>query len=164
VLSRHWTYQAGAGIGTIDFGESPSSQFRLANRTTWTAHGMLGYTTGPHQISLSASRLVGDSMGFGARSSMQANLTWNWQPRFSPWGTHAGIALSRSDVAISSQEGREFSSDLYSAGLSRRLTPSTTFRTDYYFGEYVSPYSGVASNMSLHRLQMSLAWRPVEQR
>ncbi|MDA0206412.1 MAG: hypothetical protein O3A53_10040 [Acidobacteria bacterium] len=78
------------------------------------------------------------------------------------------MAFSRSDVDLDltsqQQLGRDFASDLYSAGLSRRLTPSTTFRSDYYFGEYVSPFSGVASNISLHRLQMSLVWRPVERR
>jgi hypothetical protein len=94
---------------------------------------------------------------------MMANLMWNWQPRFSPWGATAGLAFSRSDFLIGSI-GKEFASDFYSAGLSRRLTPSTTFRSDYYYGEYISPYSGIASNMSLHRLQLSLVWRPVEQR
>ena len=55
-------------------------------------------------------------------------------------------------------------SNLYSAGLSRRLAPSTTFQTDYYYGDYVSPYDGVVSNMAVHRVQLSLIWRPVEQR
>ena len=103
-------------------------------------------------------------MGFGSRTTAQANLNWGWQPRFSPWGANAGMAFSRSDFGVGSPLGRTFSSDLYSAGMSRRMTPSTVFRTDYYYGEYISPFSGVVSNMSLHRLQMSLAWRPAEQR
>ena len=162
-LSRHWMYEVGAGVGMIHFDES-SSRFDLADTTTWTAQALLGYTTGAHQFNLSARRQVGDPMGFGSRSTAQANLMWAYQPRFSPWGANAGIAFSRTDFGAGARFGRGFSSDLYSAGLSRRLTPSTTLRSDYYFGEYVSPYSGVASDMSLHRLQMSLMWRPVEQR
>jgi len=132
--------------------------------TTWTAHGLLGYTSGAHHINLSAAKQVGDPIGFGSRSTVQANLMWAWQPRFSPWGANAGIAFSRSDGTKGPLLNNDFSTDLYSAGLSRRLTPSTTFRSDYYFGEFVSPYSGIATNMSLHRLQMSLMWRPAEPR
>jgi hypothetical protein len=113
---------------------------------------------------LSASKRVGDPLGFGSITTVQANLMWGWQPRFSPWGANAGIAFSRSDFGSGPRVNRDFSSDLYSAGVSRRLTPSTSFRADYYYGEYVSPFTGVASNMALHRLQMSLMWRPVEQR
>lgn len=163
MLSRHWSYQVGVGIGMINFDEV-STQFTLTDTTTWTANGLLGYTSGAHSINLSAGKQVGDPMGYGSRSTMQTNLMWSWQPRFSPWGANAGIAFSRSDLGLRDQVGRNFSSDLYSAGFSRRLTPSTSFRSDYYYGAYVSPYSGVASNMAVHRVQMSLMWRPVEQR
>lgn len=163
MLSRHWSYQVGVGIGTINFDEV-STQGTLTDRVTWTANGSLGYTSGAHSINVSTGKQVGDPMGFGSRSTVHANLMWAWQPRFSPWGANAGIAFSRSDLGVAGQYGRDFSSDLYSAGFSRRLTPSTSFRSDYYYGAYVSPYSGVASNMAVHRMQMSLMWRPVEQR
>ncbi len=162
-ISRHWHYQVGAGVGMIQFDQNRSST-ALTDTTTWTAHGSLGYTTGAHSVNLSVGKQVGDPMGFGSRTTAQADLMWAWQPRFSPWGATAGIAFSRSDFGSGSQFGRNFSSDLYSAGFSRRLAPSTSFRTDYYYGAYISPYSGIASNISLHRVQMSLVWRPVEQR
>jgi hypothetical protein len=163
-LSRHWSYELGGGVGTINF-DTPSGRRQDWNTTTWTANGMLGYVKGAHQISLGGGKRVGDPSGFGGRTTTQANLTWNWQPRFSPWGANAGIAFSRVDLGSSVLSApRNFATDLYSAGMSRRLTPSTMFRTDYYYGEYVSPFSGIASNMALHRLQMSLAWRPVEPR
>jgi hypothetical protein len=162
-LSRHWNYQVAGGIGTIYFDRSRSA-WNIDASTTWTADGLLGYTSGEHHITLSASKRVGDPLGFGSRSTARANLMWAWQPRFSPWGADAGIAFSRTDVGNVPQLRRGFSSDLYSAGLSRRLTPSTTLRSDYYYGDYSSPYSGVTSSITLHRLQMSLMWRPVEGR
>lgn len=163
MLSRHWSYEVGGGVGTIGFDANNAS--RDWNTTTWTANGMLGYVRGAHQINLAAGKRVGDPSGFGGRTTTQANLMWNWQPRFSPWGATAGIAFSRSDYgAFSGPRLQKFATDLYSAGLSRRLTPSTMFRSDYYYGQYLSPFSGIASNMALHRLQMSLVWRPVEPR
>jgi hypothetical protein len=164
MLSRHWSYEIGGGVGTIHFrpiGRGPQEW----NTTTWTANGMLGYAKGAHQVNLAAGKRVGDPYGFGGRSTIQANLMWNWQRRFSPWGATAGVAFSRSDYDPSAElVAQNFATDLYSAGMSRRLTPSTIFRSDYYYGEYLSPFSGIASDMALHRLQMSLVWRPVEQR
>ncbi len=163
MLTRHWSYELGGGVGTIRFDPNRGSQ--AWNTTTWTANGMLGYVKGAHQINLSAGKRVGDPSGFGGRSTMTANLMWNWQPRFSPWGATAGVGFTRSDYGgFSGPRLQNFETDLYSAGLSRRLTPSTMFRSDYYYGQYVSPFSGIASNMALHRLQMSLVWRPVEPR
>lgn len=165
-LSRHWSYEVGGGVGTIRFdAHNGILQGQNWATTTWTANGMLGYAKGAHNVNLGASKRVGDPNGFGGRATMQANLTWNWQPRFSPWGATAGIAFSRTDFsARGSRFGQNFATDLYSAGFSRRLAPSTTFRTDYYYGEYLSPFTGIASNMALHRMQLSLVWRPVEQR
>jgi hypothetical protein len=162
-LSRHWSYQLAAGIGTIYFDQNRTA-WNIADTTTWTANGLLAYTSGAHQISLSAGRRVGDPSGFGSRSTEQASLMWNWQRRFSPWGVNAGIAFSRTDMGRLGQVIPNFSSDLYSAGFSRRLTPTTMFRSDYYYGEYISPFRGIASDLALHRLQMSLVWRPAESR
>lgn len=161
-ISRHWHYEVGGGVGTIRFLESPFES-RLSDNTTWTASGGLKYINGGHAVGLNASKRVGDQLGLGSQSTATASLMWNWQGRSSkPWGATAGISFSRADFGGALL--REYGSTFYNAGISRRLTPSTSFQSDYYYGDYESPFSGVASNMSLHRLQMSLVWRPAEPR
>jgi hypothetical protein len=41
---------------------------------------------------------------------------------------------------------------------------TTSFSTGYYYGKYDSPLRGLLTGASVHRVQASFLWRPVEQR
>lgn len=163
-LSRHWNYQVGVGVGAIRYLEGTQIRSAGEQATLMTASGRLNYMKEGHVISAYGARRAGDEYGLGSRSTLGAGLNWSWQSRRGPWGGSAGIGITRSDFINGVASGSRLASDLYSAGFSRRLTPSTSWHSDYYYGAYESPYVGVVTNMSVHRVQMSLVWRPAEKR
>jgi hypothetical protein len=163
-MSRNWNYQLGAGVGSIRFMETSLAGLPNETSSTWTANGSLNYTKEGHMVSLTANRYIGDQLGTGSLSTSAAGLNWAWQSHRSPWGGTAGLGFSRSNYGSNAILARRISSDLYNAGITRRMTPSTTLRSDYFYGLFDSPYAGLVTNSSLHRVQMSLVWRPAEQR
>lgn len=163
-LTRNWNYQVGAGVGTIRFLEWSLGEIPSDDSMTWTANGSLNYTKEGHVVSFRARRAVGDQLGIGSLATINAGVTWAWQSARSPWGANAGLSFSRSEYDNALLLSRGIKSDLYSRGISRRLTPSTSLRSDYFYGAYDSPFAGLVTNNSMHRVQMSLVWRPAEQR
>ncbi len=163
-LSRHWNYQVGIGVGAIRYLEGTQIRSAGERATLMTANGRLNYMKEGHVISAYGARRAGDEYGLGSRSTLGAGVNWSWQSRRGPWGGSAGIGITRSDYINGVASGSQLASDLYSAGVSRRLTPSMSWHSDYYYGAYESPYVGVVTNMSVHRVQMSLVWRPAEKR
>ena len=163
-LSRALRYRVGLGIGAVNVSRTVYA-VDPRMRATWTASGGLSYSLGRHSVSANASRNVGDTLGLGANTSTMAQLQWSWMSLRSPWIASAGFGVMR----LRQQGGgvirtRSLNSDLYSLGVGRRLSPSTLMRTDYYYGRYVSPFEGLFSNAQIHRLQVSLLWRPAERR
>ncbi len=171
-LGRSWSYTLSGGLGVIDgvgrivfdpndpAGLAISPITNRSRRQTWVASGKLQYRLGSHSLSVSAGRRVGDTFNFGNRTALNGRVGWNWNPRRSPWNFQAGASYFQSSRGNAFNGVRGFQSRLVSAGLGRTLTPTTALQADLYFGYYNTPYSGLFSNNSTQRVQVSWVWRP----
>ncbi len=165
-LNRSLRYQVGLGIGAVSFSRTLlAATGGQTSATSWTANGGLDYTMGNHVLSLSASRRAGDTFGLGASTTTEGSAGWQWVSARSPWTASASIRVLRlSRAGGETFQAYSLNSDLFSLGLSRRLSPTTYMRTDFYHGRYVSPFDGLFANAQINRLQVSLMWRPAERR
>ncbi len=159
-VGRRWSVNAGAGVGTVS-GENPYDSVTLgpsSRRTsTWIVNGGANYSGRHHNFGIHGSRSAGDAVGLGARVSHQAGVNWNWGRPGSPWGLHGQASwyqMSIQGIPGNAQGG------FGGLGLVRRLTRETSFQVDYSYQTFQSPFRGVVSNLSGHRLQMSWMWRP----
>jgi hypothetical protein len=159
-LGRRWSVNAGAGVGTVE-GEDPSAAAALgpsSSRTsTWIVNGGLNYSGRSHNLGLNGSRSAGDSVGLGATTSHQASANWNWSRPGSAWGLRGQASWYQ--MSISGFRGNA-TGGFASFGLVRQLTRETSFQANYGYQTFHSPFRGVVSNLSGHRVQMSWVWRP----
>ena len=171
-LTRSWAYQVSVGMGaltrlrrvdTIDGTLSES----LGSSAVWNYGGRLTYSRDTQTFSLSANRGLGGGgdLSFGQRQTTNLSANWQWNPLRSAWMVNAGGSYYTGRVDQRIFEGtaqqRQFESSLVRGGFGRVLTPSTSLRTEYYFGRYMTPFQGLFSDIVIHRVQASLIWRPI---
>jgi hypothetical protein len=155
-IARNWSVNGGAGIGTVR-----SENFRNVNlpqRTysSWIVNGGLQYTGRAHSVSVSGSRALGDSVGLGAQVSHNVGAQWQWSVPGTPWGVQ-----SRANWYRMSLDGYGNAQGTFvGAGLIRQLSRETSLQAEYSYQTFHSPFRGVVSNLSGHRVQMSWMWRP----
>ena len=176
-LTRSWTYSFRAGLGSVgsrgllltDPNDPTSTvidpatganQFVSRRRNTWVASGQLGYMFGNQRLFFTAARRVGDTFNFGNNAAISGMAGWGWTPRRSAWSFNASGSYYQANGRSVLNGVRGFQSRFFSTGFSRALTPSTAFRTDFNFGYFHTPYSGLFANNSIRRVQMSFVWRP----
>jgi hypothetical protein len=124
------------------------------------------YRYGGHEFESFARRQVGDTLGLSSRTSMNAGISWEWATPRMPWVVSAGASYSRSDLGAVFLDDRSsfYETSLLQGGLSRRLSPTTALMLGYYFGRYSSPFSGLLTGTTIHRVQGTFLWRPAEMR
>lgn len=155
-IGRNWSVNGGAGIGTVR-----SENFRNVNllqRTysSWIVNGGLQYSGRAHRVTLSGSRALGDSVGIGAQVSHNIGAQWQWSVPGTPWGIQ-----SRANWYNMSLDGyRDAQGTFVGVGLVRQLSRETSLQAEYSHQTFNSPFRGVVSNLSGHRVQMSWMWRP----
>jgi hypothetical protein len=157
-LGRNWSVTGGAGVGTVS---EPQRLEELGQRSTWIVKGAADYTGRAHAVRVSASRTAGDTLGLGGRTSQNVSANWRWARPGSEWGLYGRAQWY--DISIGNVQ-RGTRGALVGAGLTRRLTRETSFQADYSYQSFQSPFRGVVSNLSGHRIQMSWVWRPAPPR
>jgi hypothetical protein len=154
-IGRHWSVNGGAGIGTVR-GSKIGGEALARTYSSWIVDGGLHYTGREHRLSVTGSRILGDSVGIGAQVSHRVGADWQWTRVGSPWGVY-----SRADWYQMSLDGlNNTQGTFFGGGLIRQLTRETSFQAEYSYQTFQSPFRGVVSNLSGHRLQMSWMWRP----
>jgi hypothetical protein len=169
-IGRSWSVNGGAGIGQVEVAPlsstvlvpGPTSTPVAADPfarsvTTWIVNGGVNYTGRTHSFSVSASRTAGDSVGLGATDSEQATAQWTWARPSSMWGLQGQASIYR--MSLDAVHGN-MRGGLAGFGLIRRLSRETAFQANYSYQTFQSPFRGVVSNLSGHRVQMSWVWRP----
>jgi hypothetical protein len=81
-----------------------------------------------------------------------------------PWVFSGSAQYTKSEYGfrVFDNTSTSYETTLLEAGLTRRISPSTQFTTGYYFGRYASPFTGLLTGTSVHRVQATFLWRPVE--
>jgi hypothetical protein len=167
-LSRFWAaeIEGGGGYASLDpdagyLGQLTTIRGRVPS---WTAGGSLQYRYGGHSFDVFGRRQIGDNLGLSSATSMGGGVSWQWTTPRIPWVFSGGASFSRSDWGFSviGDSSTSFETTLLQAGLSRRLSPTTAFATGYYFGRYESPFTGLLTGSTIHRVQATFLWRPVE--
>jgi hypothetical protein len=162
---RGWSVGVQGGAGTVE-GETPgvllgNAVSQSAMNSSWIAGGTLGYHGRDHSFAISGTRTTGDNLGIGSQSSVSTAAEWTWARPGAPWGVFVGGNLYKADLlggrtTLESRQGR--------AGIVRRAGRYGAVVTEYSYGSVVSPFTGVLSNLSRHRVQVSFVWRPGERR
>ena len=169
-LSRFWSaeVQGGGGYSSLDVDEGYLGRLTNVRNSipNWTAGGSLNYRYGGHAFELFGRRQIGDSLGLSSATSVNGGLSWQWTTPRIPWVFSGGASYSRSDWGFSvvGDSSRSYETTLLQAGLSRRISPTTAFSTGYYFGRYESPFTGLLTGSTIHRVQAVFLWRPIEAR
>jgi hypothetical protein len=155
-LGREWSVNGGAGVGTVR-GDRPASLADINSRhTSWIVNAGLNYSGREHNVSVNGARTLGDTVGLGANVSYNVGASWQFSRIGSPWGLY-----SRANWYSMSVDGFRNTQGTYAgAGLVRQLSRETSFQAEYSYQRFDSPFRGVVSNLSGHRLQMSWMWRP----
>jgi hypothetical protein len=156
-LGREWSVHGGAGMGTVH-ADRPAANLEELQRahTSWIVNGGLGYSGREHNVSINGARTLGDTVGLGANVSYNVGANWQFSRIGSPWGLYG-----RANWYSMSVEGFRNTQGTYAgAGLVRQLSRETSFQAEYSYQRFNSPFRGVVSNLSGHRLQMSWMWRP----
>lgn len=163
-VGRYWNFGVNIGLGQITNDSNYGGNYAGAGytRTTYTANGQLSYRLRSHQFSLNGGRSVGDSFGLGAFTSLRGGAAWNWAILGSPWSANASASYMHSTNNALTGNGLEMRS--FGGGIGRRVSATTAVRTSYYYGIFDSPYRGLFSNNSVHRVQASFIWRPSQPR
>jgi hypothetical protein len=130
-------------------------------KPSWIAGGTLSYRGRDHSFAVSSTRNTGDNLGIGSQSSLSTEAEWTWSRPGAPWGVFVGGNLYKADLlggrtTLESRQGR--------AGFVRRAGRHGSIVTEYGYGSVASPFTGVLSNLSRHRVQVSFIWRPGERR
>ena len=154
VLSRWWfgSAQAGYGLGNYALEGSRTT----IRRPDFRGSGTLGYSFNTHALSLSVERRIGDSYGFGAARTQQANLIWTWSPKHHKWGIEATGSYER----LTGNLVNEIQSAIFRASLTRRLTNTLSCAAEgvYTWGIGQAASSLGRQNQDVARL--SVVWRP----
>ena len=164
-FARRWQLNLDAGMGILG-GDYEAR--RLANGGLFFGNGDPGallvgsaqitYQGRAHSISFLAGRQGGGQLG--ERTSNRAGANWSWMRPGSEWGLTSGFNYSQYSLGPVGTFVTSFSN----AGMFRRISPSLTLRTDYLYGQYESPYTGIVSGIKTHRAQVSMTWAPSERR
>lgn len=160
-LGRRWTLNLGAGIGTVRTPGLVSNDRLPRVNSTWIASGGLQYSGRAHNVNVSAARNAGDAVGLGARTSYRAGAQWQWSRPGSKYGLHGRAQLYKMSIDGLNRGTRGSN---VGAGFARQLSQTTSFHADYSYQSFSSPFRGVVSNRSGHRVQASWVWRPGESR
>jgi hypothetical protein len=157
-VGRNWSVNGGAGVGTVTGIDARSKSLGTLPRThsSWIVNGGLNYSGREHRIGVSGARALGDSVGLGAQVSYTAGAQWQWNRVGTPWGLYGNANWYK----MSLQGFRDTQGTFLGGGLMRQLSRETSFQAEYSYQQFNSPYRGVVSNLSGHRLQMSWMWRP----
>ena len=162
---RGWSVGVQGGAGAVEgdvsgvlLGDAVSQS---AMKPSWIAGGTLSYRGRDHSFAVSSTRNTGDNLGIGSQSSLSTEAEWTWSRPGAPWGVFVGGNLYKADLlggrtTLESRQGR--------AGLVRRAGRHGSIVTEYGYGSVASPFTGVLSNLSRHRVQVSFVWRPGERR
>lgn len=159
-LGRRWSVTGGAGVGTVE-GENPVAVSALgpsSQRTsTWIVNGGLNYSGRSHSFGFNGARTAGDAVGLGARTSHNATVHWNWARPGSTWGLQGqGSWYMMTIDGLPQNANGAFGG----VGLVRQLSRETSFQANYSYQSFHSPFRGVVSNLSGHRVQVAWVWRP----
>jgi len=169
-LSRYWEAGAEAGMGYVslnaDSGILNRFERSISGTPTWVAGGSLGYRYGGHSFRTNVRRQVGDTLGLSTLATISGGVDWQWANPRMPWVFSGGASYSKSDwgFAAFDNSSTALETTLLQGGITRRLSASTAFSTGYYYGRYSSPLRGLLTGASVHRVQASFLWRPVDQR
>jgi hypothetical protein len=157
-IGRKWSVNGGAGIGTVTGIDARSKSLGALPQTnsSWIVNGGLNYSGREHRLGVTGGRTLGDSVGLGAQVSYTAGAQWQWNRVGTPWGLYGHANWYK----MSLQGFRDTQGTFVGGGLMRQLSRETSFQADYSYQQFNSPYRGVVSNLSGHRLQMSWMWRP----
>jgi hypothetical protein len=156
-LGRDWSVHGGAGMGTVR-GDRPAASLEelTSNHTSWIVNGGVSYSGREHNFTVNGARTLGDTVGLGANVSYNVGANWQFSRIGSPWGVYG-----RANWYSLSVDGFRNTQGTYTgAGLVRQLSRETSFQAEYSYQRFNSPFRGVVSNLSGHRLQMSWMWRP----
>jgi hypothetical protein len=167
-LGRNWSVNGGAGVGQVQVaplagivqgqGATPAAADPFARSvTTWIVNGGVNYGGRSHSFGVTASRTAGDSVGLGATNSQQATAQWSWARPNSHWAIQGQASVYQMSVDPYIGDVRGGFAGL---GLVRRLSRETAIQANYSYQSFQSPFRGVVSNLSGHRVQMSWVWRP----
>jgi hypothetical protein len=162
-VGRHWRIglQGGAGAADVVHDESFFTGGFVAPEglnTTWVAGASLEYAGETHSLRLRGNRTVGDRLGLGARSSLAAGLQWRWWRPGTQWGLLADVDWYRSTIAAL----QPLDSRLFRFGIMRRVGLHQAFLTEYIWGSFSSPFTGVLTSLERQRVQVTYQWSPQE--
>ena len=155
---ERWSVTASAGSGTVHgVGLERSTPSRSVRRgVTWVASTSLSYNGRGHSLAFAASRNVGDSFGLAARTTISTAASWSWQKPGRHWMLDANASRYHSSL-VGFQNLTGWWGGL---GFVRILSPHTSTRVDYGYGNYSSQFTGIFGNFRRHRVQISLSWSP----
>jgi hypothetical protein len=157
-IGRNWAVNGGAGVGTVVGIDVRSKSLGAPPKThsSWIVNGGLNYSGREHRVGVSAGRTLGDSLGLGAQVTYNAGAQWQWNRVGTPWGLYGHANWYK----MSLEGFRDTHGTFVGGGLMRQLSRETSFQAEYSYQQFDSPYRGIVSNLSGHRLQMSWMWRP----
>ena len=154
-LGRRWSLNGGVGIGTVT-GSRVGLEHLARTHSSWIVNGGLQYAGREHRVNFSGSRMLGDSVGIGAQVSHNVGADWQWSRTGTPWGLYG----RGNWYQMSLDDFHNTQGTFFGGGLIRQLSRETSFQAEYSYQTFNSPFRGVVSNLSGHRLQMSWMWRP----
>lgn len=153
VLSKRWFGSALVGYGLGDYSAAGSGTTTL--RPDFQGRATLGTSFDAHSLSVSVAQRIGDSYGFGAQRTMEANLSWTWHPKGRKWTFLTNGAYER----LTGMQVNKIQSAFIRAALTRQLTTTLSCMAEgvYTWGLQSSSSLG---QQSQEGFRFSLVWRP----
>jgi hypothetical protein len=153
LLSREWFVRAEAGFGYLS--EVRSTAASPASYGYRGAFG-LGTKLGSHSLVASVRRDIGDTLGFGSRSTTGAGLGWSWRRGSSPWSLQAGASYER----LAGRLVDVISGWVSQASISRRLTSQTTLSVQAFYASDTGSATGGFIDLARRGIRMTFTWAP----
>jgi hypothetical protein len=153
-MGIHWFLRVNGGISYTTmiqqtFGPPPRSRQFIGG-------GQLGYRVFAHTFIASYTRSASDTFGIATGAVTSASAAWSWRRPGSSWM----FFTSGSRQQIQNAGYTALSGWTGSGGVSRRLGPSISWRTEYAYYMSQGSYLGIATSQAIHSIRVSLAWGP----
>jgi hypothetical protein len=151
-MGSKWFLSGSVGVGDI---RARQALYYVPLGPQYTASGSIGYKLLGATLMASYQRLMGDSYGLGAETTLEFSGAWSWTRPGSSWRVNVSGGSQRMQFSTIST----VNSWRASTSITRRLNPHLSFLISYGFGKY-SGYRGPLYDRTQNAVQASLVWTP----
>jgi hypothetical protein len=152
-MGIHWFLAAHAG-GSIS--QVISQTYGAPKTKNVIGGGSLGFRTYQHTLVGSYDRTSADAYGLAVGSTTTLSAAWNWRRPGSRWNVFTSLAQQQvRNTGYASLSGWQAS-----GGISQSLNSHMRMTAQYVYLTNSGEYLGIASNLAIHSVRVSLGWAP----